>query len=261
MSIPKKVEERMRAAIKTMQPVLTAQRDRDVSEADTVTLVKDLLSDCFGHDKYADVTSEVAIRGTYCDLAVKSDGTLRFLVEVKSIGTELGERHIRQAVDYAVKEGVEWVVLTNAIVWIVFRVAFKKPVEHRELARFDLLNVSPRDDAEIEKAFLLTREGLSKSALREFSERKEATSRYLVAAAILSEPVIACLRREMRRVTEVLVDAEALERVLRDEVIKREALEGNDATTAARRVTSSGKKAEPKSEVAPSTSESVAPQD
>lgn len=39
-------------------PVLQAQRDRDVSEADTVTLVKDLFSELLGFDKYAEFTSE-----------------------------------------------------------------------------------------------------------------------------------------------------------------------------------------------------------
>jgi hypothetical protein len=68
--IPKKVCERMQAGMKWLLPVIQQQKLRDVSEADTVTLVKDLLADVFGYDKYADVTGELAIRGTFCDLAV-----------------------------------------------------------------------------------------------------------------------------------------------------------------------------------------------
>jgi hypothetical protein len=68
--IPKKVCERMQAGMKRLLPVIQQQKLRDVSEADTVTLVKDLLADVFGYDKYADVTGELAIRGTFCDLAV-----------------------------------------------------------------------------------------------------------------------------------------------------------------------------------------------
>jgi len=44
MAMPKKTEERIRSALKRFVPVLESQRDRDVSEADTVTLVKDLFS-------------------------------------------------------------------------------------------------------------------------------------------------------------------------------------------------------------------------
>ena len=53
------------------------------------------------------------IRSTFCDLAVKLDGHLAFLIEVKAIGLELKEQFVKQAVDYAANQGVEWVVLTN----------------------------------------------------------------------------------------------------------------------------------------------------
>ena len=39
-------------------------------------MIKDVLSDLFGYDKYADLTGEHAIRGTYCDLAIKVDDKL-----------------------------------------------------------------------------------------------------------------------------------------------------------------------------------------
>lgn len=117
-NIPRKVEERIKDVLKRFIPVLVSQRDRDVSEADTVTVVKDLLSDLFGFDKYAEVTSEHAIRGTYCDLAIKLDGKLRLLLEVKAIGLQLNEKHIKQAVDYATNQGLDWVVLTLSLIHI-----------------------------------------------------------------------------------------------------------------------------------------------
>ena len=81
-SIPKKVAERLVVGIKRFQPILTAAKTRDVGEADTVTIVKDMLSDVFGYDKYSELTSEFSIRGTYCDLATKIDGVLQTLIEV-----------------------------------------------------------------------------------------------------------------------------------------------------------------------------------
>ena len=62
MAMPKKTEERIRSALKRFVPVLLAQRDRDVSEADTVTLVRDFFSDLLGFDKYAELTSEHQVR-------------------------------------------------------------------------------------------------------------------------------------------------------------------------------------------------------
>jgi hypothetical protein len=70
-AIPKKVAERLIAGLKRYQPILAAAKARDVGEAGTVTIIKDMLADVFGYDKYSDVTSERCIRGTYYDLAIR----------------------------------------------------------------------------------------------------------------------------------------------------------------------------------------------
>jgi hypothetical protein len=108
------------AGLKSLLPIIEQQKTRDVSEADTVTLVKDLMAEVFGYDKYADLTSEHAIRGTFCDLIIKIEDKSIALVEVKSAGTALEDRHVKQAIDYAANEGLEWVMLTNASVWRLY---------------------------------------------------------------------------------------------------------------------------------------------
>ncbi|MBI4582167.1 MAG: restriction endonuclease subunit R, partial [Planctomycetes bacterium] len=101
MAIPKKVSERIVAGLKRLVPIIVQQKARDVSEADTVTLVKDVLSEVFGYDKYTELTGEFAIRGTYCDLAIRVEDKIVELVEVKAIGISLDDRHVKQAIDYA----------------------------------------------------------------------------------------------------------------------------------------------------------------
>lgn len=236
MAVPKKVSDRIASNLKTFQGVLQQQKARDVSEADTVTVVKDLLSEIFGFDKYAELTSEFSIRGTYCDLAIKIEGRLAMLIEVKAIGVELKDQHVKQAVDYASNQGCEWVVLTNGIEWRLYHVLFKKPIDKQEIAVINLLECSPRSEADQEKLYLVTREGFAKSALAEYRDRKDATSRFMLAAIITgSDAVISAVRREVRRVSELLVDEETIVRMLRDEVIKRETLEGPQAEAASRR--------------------------
>jgi hypothetical protein len=70
-AIPKKVAEHLVAGLRRYQPILAAAKARDVGEADTVTIIKDMLADVFGYHKYSDVTSEHCIRGAYCDLTIK----------------------------------------------------------------------------------------------------------------------------------------------------------------------------------------------
>ena len=36
---------------------------------------------------------------------------------------------MKQAVDYAANQGIEWVALTNGNIWRVFRVIFAKPID------------------------------------------------------------------------------------------------------------------------------------
>lgn len=259
-SIPKKVEDRIRAVTKRFTPVLQAQRDRDVSEADTVTLVKDLFSELLAFDKYSELTSEHQIRGTYCDLAVRIEGKLRLLVEVKAIGSTLSEKHVKQAVDYAANQGLDFVVLTNAVHWQLYQVHFRKPVECKLITEFDLLAMNLKSDDELERIYLLTREGILKGAIQEFTERKDATSRFLLASLLVNDDdVIAAIRRELRKVTDMLVAPETIVQVLRQEVIKREALEGDEAAEAERLIRRRTRAESPRGGAAGSGASELAP--
>jgi hypothetical protein len=241
-SLSSKVADRLIAGIKHFQPILAAAKARDAGEADTVTIIKDMLGDVFGYDKYSDVTSEHAIKGTYCDLAIKFDNTLQTLIEVKAIGLELKDSHVKQAVDYAANQGVTWVVLTNGIIWRIYKVTFEKPIGQELVVDLDFLSLKPKSD--FEDLYLWCKEAWgASSALDEFEARKQALSRFLIGAVILSEPVLDVIRRELRRVSQlskasadVRIDTEQIEKVLTDEVIKREVLEGVKADEAARKV-------------------------
>jgi predicted type IV restriction endonuclease len=237
MAVSKKVCERITAGIKRLSPIIQQQRARDVSEADTVTLVKDLLAEVFGYDKYTDVTSEHAIRGTYCDLAIKLDEKLAELIEVKAIGMNLEDRHVRQVVDYAANEGIEWVILTNGAVWRLYHVLFDKPIDKQLVAEIDITTIDCRKDRDLEMLFPFTKEGFQKGAPAELRDRQDAVSRFLLAALLLeNSSVLGAIRRELRKIVDVMVDETDLARVLRDEVIKREALEGQSAAGATNRV-------------------------
>ena len=238
MGVPNKVRERMQNALKRMVPIIAQQKLRDVSEADTVTLVKDLLCDVFGYDKYAELTSEHAIRGTFCDLAVKVDEKLIMLIEVKSVGSALDDRHVKQTVDYASNQGVEWVVLTNGGTWRLYQVIFAKPIDKRLLCELDLQNIDAKSDDGCDCLWLFSKEGFMRGAHIELRDRQDATSRYLLSALLVeNDAVVNAIRRELRRVVDISVGADEIVKVLRAEVIKRDTLEGPHAEDAIRRVT------------------------
>lgn len=208
-----------------------------MNESDTVIIVTDLLSDLFGFDKYSEVTSEHAIRGTFCDLAVAVEGKTCFLLETKAIGIELKDSHVKQAIDYAANKGIDWVVLTNGAIWRIYRVLFAKPIDQELVAEFDFLSLDHKNDEHVWLLYLLTREGIGKQALGGFHEQRQALSRFCVAATILSEPVLTMIRRELKRLSpDVSIDQEQIRDVLTREVIKREILEGEKADEAKRKI-------------------------
>ena len=243
-SVPKRISERISAGIKKYQPVLNGAKARDVGEADTVTIIKDILSDVFGYDKYSEITSEFSIRGTYCDLAIKLDNKLATLIEAKAIGLDLKEQHVKQAVDYAANQGVDWVLLTNGITWRVYHLIFAKPIEQELVLEFDATSLSSRSERDIETLFLLCKEGWQKSAIGDYHTQRQALSRFFIGAVLQTDPVLDLIRRELRRVSpDVKIDSEQIKDVLRNEVIKREVLEGDKAIEATKKINKSASKA------------------
>lgn len=236
-NVPKRVAERLTKAIKRFQPILTNARSRDDGEADTVMIVTDMLQEVFGYDKYSDITAEYAIRATFCDLAIKIDGTLQKLIEVKAVGLDLKENHVRQAIDYAANQGVDWVILTNGVNWRVYKVHFTKPIDQELVLDIDFCGLNARSEKDVESLFLLSKEGLAKSVLGDFHVQKQALSRFFVAAMVQSPTVLEVIRRELRRVSpDVRIEVDDIQRVLATEVLKREVQEGDKADEAKRKI-------------------------
>jgi predicted type IV restriction endonuclease len=233
MAVPKKVADRISASLKKFKPVLESAKARDVNESDTSMIVTDMLADVFGYDKYNEITREYAIRGTYCDLATKIDGKLQTLIEVKAIGVGLRDNHMKQAVDYAANQGIEWVVLTNGQMWKVFSVSFSKPIAADLVLELDMLALSHSDEDAIEDMFLLSKEGVQRSGLDAYNDQLRVRSRFNLAALIMSDTVLHTIRRELKRLSpDVRISVDEIRDALCHEVLKREVLEGEKADEA-----------------------------
>lgn len=235
--IPTKVVDRLQAGIRRFQPVIASAKARDVNESDTVIIVTDMLSDVFGYDKYSEITSECSIRGTWCDLGIKIDGSFQYLIEVKAIGLELKETYTKQAVDYSANQGTDWVILTNGEVWRVYKVTFAKPIDQELVLELRFSELSPKKSADIEFLYHLTREGWLKSSLGEFHAQRQALSRFFLGAVVLTDPVLDVVRRELRRLSpDVKIDTGQIRSALMQDVLKREVVEGEKADEARKKI-------------------------
>jgi hypothetical protein len=234
MAANARVIARIQQQLKRYKSILADAKSRDLSESDTVRIIADMLADMLGYDKYSEITTEFAIRNTYVDLAVRANDEVRFLIEAKAVGETLKETHVKQAIDYAANQGVEWVVLTNAIEWQVYKVQFKQPIEKVLVFSFNLMDVTPRDEAITECLATLSREGFTQSSMSDFYQAQQAISRFMLAAFVLSDPMVTQLRKEIRRkFSGVRVDEDLLRELLATKVLKREVVESEEATRAA----------------------------
>ena len=265
MAIPAKVADRLSSGLKRFQPILSAAKARDVNESDTSMIVTDMMADLFGYDKYSEVTRELCIRGTYCDLATRIDGKFQMIIEVKAIGLELKDAHVKQAVDYAANQGIEWVVLTSGDIWKVYRVFFTKPIGTELVLDINLLSLNPKNADHLDSLYLLTRESMIKSGLYAYHDQMQATNKFYLGALLLTDPVLETMRRELRRLSpDVKIQVEDLREWLKQEVLKREVIEGEKAETARRKVQKAAskllrakkEKEEPGTQDAPPTAES-----
>ncbi len=228
MNIPKKVQERFSKSVPKFKRVLKKAYDKDVNESDTVSIIVDMLEQIFGFDKYDEVTSEYAIKGTFCDLAIMLNGKLKFLIEAKAIGIDLKSNHLNQALTYGAKEGIDWIILTNGIIWEIYRIQLKPNLEANLLCTLNFLEISLRQKDAAESLFIISKEGQSKNAIDQFSLKADLVNRYVIGALLTEDSIMNSIRLQVRKLDNniKLTNDEILEIVLSD-VIKREVLEAD----------------------------------
>jgi len=192
------VRERIRASVRKFQRPLADLITREANEADTRLLVTDFLCDTLGFDKYTDLSTEFRVKNEYADYGLRLEGDLFAFLEVKRVGTKLGTKHLRQVQSYAVNEGVEWIILTNAAQWQVYHLSGGLPIIMDLVMEIDLIDDDAGHKAQL---FYLTREAFKKGKLAELWLAKRATSPKSLKQIILSPSVIEAIRKELKKTT------------------------------------------------------------
>jgi predicted type IV restriction endonuclease len=253
-TIPAKILPRLTAGIKKFQAVLNTAKAKDINESDTVVIVTDMLSEIFGFDKYSEITSEFSIKKTWCDLAIKIEDKVKFLIEVKAIGLAPKEDHIKQAVDYGSNQGVDWVILTSGIRWRVYKIIYGRPISHDLVYEFDFLTLNGKKESDLCMLYYVSKESLTKSVLEEYHIQKQSLSKFFIGQILLGDMVLEAIKKSIKKVTPgAKLELEDIKEVLANEVVKREIVEGEKADEAKKKITKAlkaleGKKTVPASE-------------
>ena len=82
--------------------------------------------------------------GTFLDYALRIDGKPKLFVEAKALGKSLSDKQfIAQTINYANNEGVVWCVLTNGLVYQIYKSNEPVPMERKLLFELDLNEAVP----------------------------------------------------------------------------------------------------------------------
>lgn len=181
----------------------------------------DFLCEALGYDKFEDLTTEYAVRYEFADYGIRINKQLTAFLEVKRAAQQLSAKHLRQVETYAVKEGLEWLILTNGQQWQVYHVtaATGRPVQTEMLFEVDLLG-EETPAKKTDKLFLIHREALRKNVIADEWRRRAATSPGAIASALLSDSVLDALRKEIRTRTKFNANVDDLADAVRADVIR-----------------------------------------
>ena len=192
-----RAKDRIRKALPRYVGILSQAMQRGISEEDTSTITQSILVDMLGYDRFQDITGQFAVRGKWADWAVKSDDTLHFLVEVKSLGSRLREGDLFQVVSYSRQYSLEWAVLTTGDVWQCHRVPNGQDPE--QFFEIRLLDPNQPDDEKVEYLYLLSKDGFARGAIQEQWQRAECFRPLALARILLSDEVLRAVRRLLKR--------------------------------------------------------------
>lgn len=135
--------------------------------------------------------------------------------------------------NYGAHQGIEWVLLTNAIEWRVYRIKFGQPIDWSEVYSFDMCKVTSRSTDDLGKLFMLCRESISSDSLAEYHRQAQIVNRYTIAELLQGDALVSALRRELRRTFDgVKVGEDELRAILTSDVIKRDTLDGDQPRAA-----------------------------
>ena len=197
-----KARDRIKRGLKRMSNIVEKGREEDFKEADTRKIVSDVLCEYLGWDKFDNVTAEQMIGSRFADYVDKTSDEEVFVVEVKQIGLKLKETHLNQARQYAVDEGIDWIILTNGDDWQVYRTKLEGKVPVTKLVfRVTISDKTILPAQKTELFYLLSEEAHRKNEIEDYYQRRIALSGENLADHILSNEVINKLRIAIKATT------------------------------------------------------------
>jgi len=219
MATEKQLQE-LRSKLKDYKRKYLKKEFSSLDESATRIMTNNFLTEILGYQELVEIKTEYRIRSEYADYVVQLKRKKHFVVEVKSIGLDLSEKHLRQSLSYAANEGIDWIVLLNGREIQLYRVNFGKPVTTTLIYKLDLID---GDDFKKcpELLWNLTKKAVERGELETFWKRTNALNPENLAKLLYSEDIVKRLRNDLKEQTGIYFQIEDVAGSLREIIAER----------------------------------------
>ena len=193
-----------------------------VDESGTRIMINSFLTEVLGYKELEEIKTEYRIRGEYADYVVQLKRKKHFVIEVKSIQLDLNDKHLRQSLNYAANEGIDWILLLNGRQLELYRVNFGKPISSTLIYSIDFLNNDEFKKC-AELLWYLSRRAVEKGDLEQFWKRTSVLQLENLAKVVYTEEIVRKIRNDLKTKSGIyfqLTDvADALYEVITQKVV------------------------------------------
>ncbi len=219
MATEKQVQE-LRSKLQNYKRRYLKKEFASLDESATRIMTNSFLTTILGYEELVEIKTEYRIRSEYADYVVQLKRKKHFVVEVKSIGLDLSDKHLRQSLSYAANEGIDWILLLNGREIQLYRVNFGKPVTTTLIFKIDLLD---KDDFKRcpELLWNLSKKAVERGELEEFWKRTNALNHENLAKLLYSEEIVKRLRNDLKEQTGIYFQIEDVAESLREVITQK----------------------------------------
>jgi hypothetical protein len=165
-----------------------------LDESGTRIMINEFLTDILGFKSLDEVKTEYMIKGTYADYVVQVDGKRHFLVEVKAMEIELSDKHLRQAVNYAANEGIEWALLTNGKHFELYKIIFGQPIDSKLVFQINMEDFK----AGAESIQYLVKSSVLKGGLDVLWNKVTALDPNNISSMLCTSQIVGIIKKELK---------------------------------------------------------------
>lgn len=211
--------DRITIEVNKILPLLIDSYERKGNESDTRMLLNSVLQFVLGYE-ISDIKTEQKIESRRADYVLSIKGEPVIVIEAKKVGMNLKESQIYQAAAYGAYAGIRWVVLTNALVWQLYRISTGEKIQHDLVFTIDLLDGLDREEAEL--FYLISKEGMArKNLLEQRWEKIRALSTENIINVLLDEEVLSKIRTTLIKKTGYKeITKEELRNILEQDILQ-----------------------------------------